>query len=108
MSNCISYEDLEKGLRIIQRNVESLIDTASLLNSNKKFLHSAIFSTLAIEEMAKAQILYANHSHKKDVSIAEWNRITKGKHGKSAHFEKMTAYLKALPVNTDSSGNIQK
>jgi AbiV family abortive infection protein len=50
MPEIIPYESLEKGLQIIMKNVKSLIDTASLLNTNKKFLHSAIFSIFAIEE----------------------------------------------------------
>jgi AbiV family abortive infection protein len=101
MSNVIPCEGLEKGLRIIKRNVKSLIETATLLNSNKKFLHSAIFSIFAIEEMAKAHLLSANHSQKKDVPFVEWDRIVKGKHRKSAHFEKMKDYLSKQPVNIE-------
>jgi len=101
MSNYIPQKDLEEGLRIIQKNVESLIDTATLLNSNKKFLHSAIFSILAIEEIAKAQILFAYHRQKNDILLTEWNRITRGKPGRSGHLEKMTSYLRTLPINLE-------
>jgi AbiV family abortive infection protein len=98
MSNCIPQKDLEEGLRIIQRNVASLIDTATLLNNNRKFLHSAIFSILALEEMAKGQLLFEHHRKKIDIPMTEWNRIT----GRKGHYEKMIGYLRTLPVNPEA------
>ena len=109
MSDIIPFESLEKGLQIIKKNVKSLIETAILLNSNRKFLHSAIFSIFAIEEMAKAHLLSANHSQNKDVSIAEWGRIVKGKGRKSGHFEKMKDYLEKLSfsINAEKNTNVK-
>jgi AbiV family abortive infection protein len=98
MSNVIPCESLEKGLQIINRNIKSLIETATLLNQNKKFVHSATFSIFAIEEMAKANLLSANHSQKKDIPYAEWDRIVKGRNRKSAHFEKWKTYLESLAL----------
>lgn len=99
MSDGIPYESLEKGLQIIKINVKSLIETATLLNSNKKFLHSALFSVFALEELAKAHVLKTYYSQKKDVPLAEWDRIVKKG---NAHFEKMKIYLRTLPVNIDA------
>jgi AbiV family abortive infection protein len=101
MSCSIPYNELEEGLRIILRNVNSLIDTASLLYNNKEFLHSAIFSITAIEEMAKAHLLKANCNDRKDVPITQWDRITRGTRGRSAHLAKITDFVKALPLGVD-------
>ena len=104
-SNCgtqldvIPCENLENGIQITKRNVKSLIETATLLNCNKKYLHSAIFSIFAIEEMAKPHLLSANYSQKKDIPYAEWDRIARGRNRKSPHFEKWKTYMDSLNLN---------
>jgi AbiV family abortive infection protein len=99
MSDFIPCEKIEKGLQIIKKNVKSLIETATLLNNNKKFLHSAMFSIFAIEEIAKALVLKANSNQNSNITYAEWNKIVMGK----AHYEKWKIYLEALSSNTDDA-----
>jgi AbiV family abortive infection protein len=98
MPDHIPQKDLEEGLRIIRRNIESLIDTSTLLNNNRKFLHSTIFSLLALEEMSKGQLLFEHYRKKTDIPMTEWKRIT----GRKGHYEKMIRYLETLQVNPEA------
>lgn len=90
MSQFIPHKDLEKGIQTILRNVNALLDSAESLHSEKRYLHSAVFSDLAVEEMAKAQLLMDYHRDRKDLPIAEWRKLS---HGRSAHMEKVRKYL---------------
>jgi AbiV family abortive infection protein len=101
MSDFIPCESLEMGLQIIKKNVKSLIETATLLNSNKKFLHSAMFSIFAIEEIAKAHFLRTNYTQNNNVAYSEWDKIVRG----NAHYKKWKIYLEALSANADDHKN---
>jgi AbiV family abortive infection protein len=99
LTQVIPHKDLEKGIEIILRNVGALLDSADLLHSRKRYLHSAIFSNLAVEEMAKVQLLMGYHEKGNDLPIMEWNRLSRGA---PAHRKKIREYL--LRVLTENPG----
>jgi len=92
MSQCIPHKDLLKGIEITLRNVGTLIDSADLLHGHQRYLHSAIFSNLACEEMAKAQLLIDYHEKGKDLPIAEWKKLSRG----GSHKKKIREYLSRI------------
>ena len=93
----IPNEKFEEGIAIMRRNSKSLIETASYLYDTKLYLHSAIFSIFAIEEMAKVLVLKENLIKKKNLTYNEWDKVVKGK----AHLSKLRIYFDKLSSNEE-------
>jgi AbiV family abortive infection protein len=93
----IPNEKFEEGIAIMRKNAKSLIETASYLYDTKLYLHSAIFSIFAIEEMAKSLVLKEKLTMKRNLTYNEWDKIVKGK----AHLSKLRIYFEKLSSNEE-------
>ena len=93
----IPNEKFEEGIVIMRRNAKSLIETASYLYNTKLYLHSAIFSIFAIEEMAKSLVLKEKLVMKNDLTYGEWDKVIKGK----AHLSKLRIYFDKSASNEE-------
>jgi len=90
MSQFIPLKDLKKGSEIIVNNINSLVETATLLHRQGRYLHSATFSVLAMEEMAKLELVSKHCIAGKDLPLVEWNQLTgRG----SAHKRKLVKHI---------------
>jgi AbiV family abortive infection protein len=100
----IPKERLNEGIGIMRRNAESLIGTASYLYDKKVYLHSAVFSIFAIEEIAKTLVLRENLMAKRNLTYGEWDKIAKGK----AHVKKLRIYFNKLFSNEELKNEYPK
>jgi len=90
MPDNIPWDKLQEGIQLIFENVSSLIDTATLLYKNEKYLVSASLAVYAFEEMTKAELLLDHYKNKKDLSINQWKKYTRNK---TAHTKKLDEFL---------------
>lgn len=59
----IPVEDLQEGIQLCRRNVDRLLEDASILYQNGSYGHAQALAILAMEEYAKKIVLIAEKTH---------------------------------------------
>jgi AbiV family abortive infection protein len=98
-SDFIPEKELEKGIELILQNVKSLLDSASSLHENNRFLHSTVFSIFAMEELGKLELLKDYRNKRQNLPIQEWDRLATWR---AAHKQKLRKYVMTERVESVS------
>ena len=102
MSYYILWNELQKGIGLIFKNIRALLDSASILYENEKYLISASLSILAFEEMTKAELLISHYKNKQAVSENEWKRLTK----RRAHMNKLIQFVSQQEIYISAANEV--